>query len=516
MSNKSSKRTNDTNRAAKKSKIKKANMFLACTVSILLLVVLGSVGYVYSKNKSMRELVEVNTIYYNIYINDMDVGGMTVDEAKDMLKNSILQPLQNKKVVFTYEGKNWEITYDKLKANYDIDKTVNEAYNIARDGSLEERYELVKNLSKNPQKFNMEYTFDSKILEEFVKQIETEINVEMKNSEMQRVNGTFSGTPEQVGQKLNSQQAVDAATSAIKAQKEQTIALVVDKIMPQYTAEYFSKMNNNIGSFSTIINNSAGGITNIKLASSRINDTLMYPGDVFSYYETLGPTTAAAGFKDAPVIINGKLEDGIGGGVCQVSSTLYNAVLYAELEIVERHNHSRPVGYVEKGRDATMAGDYLDFKFKNSTDYPIYIESYVEGTKLTVNLYGNEIHSAGRTLKFESVVTEILEPPAEKVIEDSSLPAGQRQVVSQPKQGYKVKVYRLIYQDGNLLDKTQINTSTYKPARGEVKIGTKKAEVPTETKPAEPTVPSTEAPTESATEAVTQESNTETVPINVE
>lgn len=516
----------NSKKSKKKSKIRKANTFLAVTVTVLLISVLGSVYYVYSKNKNMREIVDVDTIYNNIYINDIDMGGLTVDEAKDMLKNSILQPLQSKKLTFVYEQKNWELTYDTLKANYNVEDIVQQAYDIGRDGTLEERYEIVRSLVNDPKKFQMEYEFDKTVLDEFIKGLESEINIEVKDSQMQRVNGRFTGTPEQIGQKLNSEQATEAATTAIKAQKEEQIALVVEKIMPKYTVAYYEKMNNNIGSFSTIINNSAGGVANIKLASSRINDTLLYPGDVFSYYETLGPTTAAAGFQDAPVIINGKLEDGIGGGVCQVSSTLYNAVLLAELEIVERHNHSRPVGYVDKGRDATMAGDYLDFKFKDSLDYPIYIESYVEGNKLTVNLYGDEVHSTGRTLKFESVVTEILEPPAENVINDNTLPEGTRQVVTQPKQGYKAKVYKSIYQDGKLLEKVQISTSTYRAVRGEVRVGTKKAETPTQaptvepsnsevneptTKVPETTQPATEAPTE-ATAANVQND----VPINVE
>ncbi len=465
---------------SKKSKIRKANTFLAVTVTVLLISVLGSVYYVYSKNKNMREIVDVDTIYNNIYINDIDMGGLTIEQAKQTLKNSILQPLQNKKITFVYEQKTWTLTYSQLKANYNIEEVVQKAYDIARDGTLEERYELVKNLITNPEKLQMEYEFDQTVLEEFVKSLETEINVEMKDSEMQRVNGKFTGTDEQIGQKLNSQQAIEAATVAIKAQKEEQIALVVEKIEPKYTKAYYEKMNNNIGSFTTTINNSAGGVANIKLASQRINGTLLYPQDVFSYYETLGPTTAEAGFQNASVIVNGKLEDGIGGGVCQVSSTLYNAVLFAELEIVERHNHSRPVGYVDKGRDATMAGDYLDFKFKNSLDYPIYIESYVNGNKITVNLYGDEVHPSGRTLKFESVVTQILEPPAENVINDSSLSAGVRKVVSSGKQGYVAKVYKSIYQDGKLLEKTQISTSTYRAVRGEVRVGTKKAETPTQ------------------------------------
>lgn len=460
----------------KRSRIRKANTFLAVIVGVLLVGVLGSVYYVYATNKKMKEIVEVDTIYNNIYINDIDMGGLTLDKAKETLKTGLLQPLQNKNLTFTYEDKNWDLSYAVFKANYDIDKVVEEAYEVGREGTLEERYNIIEQLRQEPKKFVMQYSFDQGIIEEFIKGLEPQINVEMKNSEMQRVNGKFTGTDEQVGQKLDTEQATSAALTAVKAQKEETIALVVQKIEPQYTKTFFENMNNKLGDFSTIINNSAGGVANIKLASERINDTIMYPGDVFSYYEALGPITTSAGFKMAPVIVAGSLEQGVGGGVCQVSSTLYNAVLFSELEIVERYNHSKPVGYVPKGRDATMAGNYLDFKFKNSTEYPIYIESYVEGNVVYVTIYGHEIHNSSRELKFESVVTSTLVPPAEKVIQDSSLPAGTRKVITAAKNGYTAVVYKYIYEDGKLLEKVQVNTSTYKPTRGEVRVGTKVAD----------------------------------------
>lgn len=477
MDNKNSK----TTKKIKRSKIKRANTFLAVIVFALLAVVLGSLYYIYSTNKKMKSVVEIETFYNNIYINNFNLGGLSIDEAKNMLKTNLLETLKNKKITFAYEDKNWELSYDTLKADYNIDSMVMNAYNVGRNGTLKERYNIVIALIDKPKKFELEYKFDNNVLENFIITLEKDINIEMKNSEMQRVNGKFIGTPEQIGEKLNTQQAIEVVTSLIKEQKEEKIALVVEKVLPQYTSEYYNKMNNSIGNFDTIITNPAqGGVSNIKLASSKINDHLIYPGEVFSTNEALGPTTAATGYMPAPIIINGKLEDGIGGGVCQVSTTLYNAVMYAELEIVERQCHSRPVGYVDKGRDATLAGDYLDFKFKNSTQYPIYIESYVQEDKLFVNIYGDEIHSPSRNLKFESVITEILEPPAEKVIEDNTLELGISQVISQPKEGYKVKVYKSIYDGDKLLDKLHISTSTYKPARGEVRIGTKKTEtIPT-------------------------------------
>ncbi len=460
----------------KNSKIKQANIFLASLVTVLLLAVIGGFYYNYTINKKMSEVVNIDTIYNNIYINNIDIRGTTIEEAKNILNNTLLQPLHNKKLVFIYENKNWEISYSELQAGYNINDIVNQAYNIGRTGSLKERYDIVTELQEKPINLSLEYNFNKTILEDFIKKIALEINVEMKNSEFKRENGAFTGTTEQIGKTLDTQDAIDRAVACISEQREETIELAVENILPKYTKEYYNKMNNVIGTFSTIVSNpSPGGVANIKLASSKINDLLLYPGEVFSSLHCLGPITSVSGYIEAPIFVDGKLDNGIGGGVCQVSTTLYNAVMFAELEIVARQNHSRPVTYVDKGRDATLAGDYIDFKFKNTTEYPIYIESYVEGNILFVNIYGDEIHSPGRTLKFESSVVEIIKPPAEKIVEDSTLPAGTRVVVSSAKTGEKVYVYKSIYENGNLLNRTHISTSTYRATQAEVKVGTKKA-----------------------------------------
>lgn len=458
---------------AKKSKIKKANGFLAIVVVILVIAIPLSIYYI--NQRKMKKVVEIDTIYNNIYIEDVNVGGLTKDKAKTTIEDKFNKPFSDKKLIFTYNNKQWSNSYSNFGANYNIEESIKNAYSIGREGTLKQRYDIIIGLKDNPQKISLEYNFNKSIVEEFVKKIEKEVNKEMKNSEMQKVNGKFTGTTEQTGEKLNVEETVNQALQAIENKGEEKINLIVEKILPEYTSEDYNKMNNLIGSFNTVISNSsAGKLTNIKLASSKIDSKLIYPGEVFSANGALGPTTTATGYVDAPIIVNGKLEDGIGGGVCQVSSTLYNAVMYAELEIVERQCHSRPVGYVDKGRDATLAGDYLDFKFKNSTKYPIYIESYVQENNLFTNIYGDEIHQSNRKLKFESVVTEILEPPAEQIIEDATIPIGTRIVISQPKEGYKVKVYKSIYEGDVLLEKTHISTSTYKAARGEVKVGTKK------------------------------------------
>ena len=162
--------------------------------------------------------------------------------------------------------------------------------------------------------------------------------------------------------------------------------------------------------------------------------------------------------------------------MCQVSSTLYNAVLYSELDVVERQNHSLKVGYLDYGYDATLAGDYIDFKFKNSTNYPVYVESYLTDNQVICNIYGYEERPANRKLKFENMLVDVIEQGPKVIKETDELPEGEERVEVKPLKGYKYKLYKLVYVDDKLQEKVLVNNSYYKPRAEEVLIGTKKVE----------------------------------------
>lgn len=155
------------------------------------------------------------------------------------------------------------------------------------------------------------------------------------------------------------------------------------------TADQLSGLTMVLASYETQFNRDDSQRThNIELASHKINAYLLGPGATFSFNEVVGERTAEAGFDDAPVMVDGKLVPGIGGGICQVSSTLFNTALLSGMEILERTPHYRPVGYIPKGRDATVAWGYLDFSFKNPYSHPVYILSSMEGNSLTIYMIG--------------------------------------------------------------------------------------------------------------------------------
>ncbi|MDL2248499.1 VanW family protein, partial [Tyzzerella sp. OttesenSCG-928-J15] len=160
------------------------------------------------------------------------------------------------------------------------------------------------------------------------------------------------------------------------------------------------------------------------------------------------------------------------------------------VEIVERQNHSQKVGYADYGFDATLAGDYIDLKFRNDTGYPLTIESYIEGNKVYVNLYGYELHSPSRRLEFYNVFTGSVGAPAEKIVEDPSLPLGERYVKTSARNGANYDLYKIVYDGNTEISREQVNTSKYRARAAVVHVGTGEAvegETPAEVEPTETT-----------------------------
>ena len=183
---------------------------------------------------------------------------------------------------------------------------------------------------------------------------------------------------------------------------------------------------------------------------------------MFSFNEATGERTAEKGYKEASAISGGQSVPEVGGGVCQTSSTLFNAVARANLEIVYRSPHAWPSDYVEKGMDATVNWPNLDFKFKNNTDYPVFIVAYYEDRKVTVELYGVGLQD-GMTIDLQSVVTRTIPAPeGTKYVLNTSLAPGETKDTVKARTGYVVETYQVWYKNGEEVSRNLLCTSTYK------------------------------------------------------
>lgn len=256
-----------------------------------------------------------------------------------------------------------------------------------------------------------------------------------------------------------------------------------------------------LGSFSTkYMTSNKPRAANVELAAKLINGTILLPGDEFSYNGSVGPRTAARGFKAASVYENNKMVDGLGGGICQTSSTLYAAVLYADLQVTERHEHSLEITYAPLGMDATVAYGSLDFRFKNNTSMPIKITTSWGGGVVSVNIVGTK-ENKNRTIKINTDVISST-PYGTTEVEDKTLPAGKRVEDAPGFKGHVVNTYKVIYENGVQVENKFLHKSTYTMVNRVVRVGTAAADPtptpkPTEEPEATPTVNTpTNAPTQ--------------------
>lgn len=308
-----------------------------------------------------------------------------------------------------------------------------------------------------------------------------EINIEKIYNEIKKdaQNAYISQEPLEVHSHVNGVDfaiSLEEAKNILEEQKEEYI-IPLKITIPEITLDDLGKeaFPQILGTFSTTYNTSnQNRITNLKLASEKIDGTIILPGETFSYNKVVGERTIAKGYKEAAVYAGGKVVDGIGGGICQLSSTLYNSVLYANLEITSRSNHRFLTSYVTAGRDATVSWGTIDFCFKNTRSYPIKITSEVKNGVVTTSIYGIREEKEYEVV-IESKVTEVI-PYSTKYVKDSTLKEEEEEIVQYGANGAKSETYKIVKYNGIVISREQISSDIYSPLERIVKKGTKKAQ----------------------------------------
>lgn len=412
----------------------------------------------------------------NVSIDGYDVGKMTLEEAATELKNAFDNNLSETYMTLIYGEKTWQLNYKDIDYSYDYEKALAKAYSLTRQGSIIKRYVDSILVRMNKIDIPIGFSYDKEKVAKFISDISKEIDSEPIDATIRLVSGKFQITDEKLGSRLDQEKAVKMVSEAIDRKSIANIELPVEVINAEITRADLSNITDKLGEYATSFNSSNESRTyNIKLATKSVTDVLVRPGETFSLNKTIGPRLAKYGYRTAKVIINNEYVDGIGGGICQVSSTLYNAALLANLKIVERKNHSLPSSYVAMGRDATISGDYIDFKFMNNTPYPLYIYGEVKGSQVRFSIYGKN-ENKGRQIKIKTEILKKIEPKV-KIIEDSSLPIGTRIVEKKAIPGYVVRSYRVIVENGKEVLVEPLFTDTYRASDGVTRVGTKPVEV---------------------------------------
>jgi vancomycin resistance protein YoaR len=414
-----------------------------------------------------------NLIYDGVYINNVYVGGMTKDEAKKVLNENLGKKFDNKRINVKYKDKTFVIDYRRLKAHYDINSAVENAFSYGKEGNLIAKSLKRLKLKNSNHNVILDFIADVSIVDSDIKKIASKINTNPVDATITYTGGNFMVTEDQNGLKVNEEKLSKLIKDSVRPDgADETVDIPVDEVEAKIKGDELSKINAKLSSFKTAFKLSDSNRTgNIRVAARALDGTIVLPGEIFSMNQTLGPRVASKGYTEAPVIINGTLTPGLAGGICQVSSTLYNTVLLGNFEIVERRPHGLKVGYVDAGRDATISGDVIDFKFKNITSKPIYIQTVMSGATISVNIFGVK-EGPTREVKIVSEVYERI-PATIEYIDDPTLDEDKKVVEVKPIDGIKSKTYRKIYENGKLIKSELLSKDYYKPAKGKIRVGTK-------------------------------------------
>ncbi len=414
-----------------------------------------------------------NKIYPGVQIEGVNLSNKTKDQAEKLLESKFQTAIGNKKVNIQVGDKTYSITYEKLDANFDINAKVEEAFEYGKNENHLTQYELIQKAAK--KSYNLTFTYNEKPLDDLISNIDKATNISAVNGKITKNGSDFEITDDKDGYKVNDAQLKKDLAAGINSSigADTTVKANIETVKAKVTKEKLQTINTLISTFSTNYGSisSASRVTNIQLATAAINGLCLMPGDTFSFNGTVGERTPQRGYQSAPVDIGDSVGLGYGGGICQVSSTMYNAVLLAGILPTVREHHSIPSIYVPLGQDATIDWGDLDYQFKNTLNYPIYIEGSSANGIETFNIYSN----SSLTSKTYKVVNDVYAQlqPTTQYVDDPTMPAGQTEVEQSPSIGHQVKVYLETFQNGNMIAKDTVSNDTYDAINAIIKRGTK-------------------------------------------
>lgn len=357
------------------------NKFIS--IGILFIISLTSLGI--EANKS----TENKKIHDNIVIENIDVGKMTKKEALKKLNETY--EIKNFKIF--YNKKAWDISPKNIDIDYNIEESVNKAFNYTRSDNTWENIKRRTGLRFNkPYIIKLEATYSETKLSEELNKISNEINIDAKDATLKvETNGEIKRTKSKIGKQVDLSRLKEEIYTMLNNKKIKDVNLEVIDLKPRISTEEVESIDTVLAQFSTSFNDSTSRGSNIHVAGESTSDILLIPGEMFSYNRATGARTWNNGYKSAPIIVGGRVVNGEGGGVCQVSTTIYNAALLSGLKIDEVHNHTIPSRYAPRGRDASVSYGYTDLKFTNPFNHPIYIKNIVGNGAITTKIYGCKI-----------------------------------------------------------------------------------------------------------------------------
>lgn len=404
------------------------------TLVIVLLIISTILSYFIVTNVNLVKSYS-SKVYPGVYILDKDLSNLSKEELNNEL-STLVEGLINKNIKVSSEGNEFNISYSELEASIDFSNVESEIMNYGKDLSFFGKLNLIK--KPQSKEFTLDLSYNEELLDNFISSISSAVDIRPTDATIYISGNSTSVSDDISGIKLNTEKLKEELSSKIKDLRAPEVIEIVgttDVVEAKIKADDLRTVNHRLSSYSTHYKAGPSG-TNLQLAARNINNSVVMPGETFSTEKAIGPTTIENGFVAANTYVGGEVVPGVGGGVCQVSSTLYNTILRAGIIPTERMNHMMTVSYVPLGLDATLADNLIDLKFQNDSDYPMVVHSYAYNGTLTIELWSNESVDDG--IRYEAVSV-----PLSSLSADTYL------------HGYDA--------NGNLVVNQYLNRSTYQP-----------------------------------------------------
>jgi vancomycin resistance protein YoaR len=421
----------------------------------------------------LNNILNYDKIYTGVFVGNVELSGKTINDAKKALENKYSVKIDNKSIPVIYEKNTWYLKYSATKMKYEYDNAVKKAYSLGRQGNYIKRLSNIQDIRKNKRRISLKLKRDDTYIKGFISSLSKKINRIPKEPTLKRIRSKFVKEVGINGVRVNEKLLNDTLVNRLDNLSTQNVKVSVNVAKPKHDINELNKVKDLLGEFQTNMHGDSGRLHNLTYAASKLNGIVMYPNSLLSLNKVLGPRTIANGFKSAPVILNNKAVQGDGGGVCQVATTLYNAVIRSQLSVEERAHHTIPSSYCALGQDATIAGDYIDFKFKNSSNAPIYIMSWTDSQNLYAKIYGYNEHPEENVEIVSDLITTY-PVPATKYVYDNTLPKDYKVQDVNPQPGYLVKVYRVVKVNGKVKSNKLLSKNLYEAVAPVVRVGTKK------------------------------------------
>ena len=408
---------------------------------------IGRDGNVFKDNfLILKAWISGESIEMNISIVDDTITQMA-QNINNTIKGTVIQPS------YYIEGEKLIITSGKEGLKVDEQQLLEDIYYILKQDSETGEELTIPVITVQPDEIDID-------------KIHEEVYTEVQDAYY--TTNPYTIYPEKDGIDFDVE---SAKTVILEPQEEYEIPLIITKPTKTVKDLGTEAFPDKLSTFSTkYLASNVNRTTNLRLAAEKINGTILMPNEEFSYNQTVGERTIQAGYKEAAIYSNGSVVNGLGGGICQISSTLYDAVVMANLNVTTRRNHQFVTSYVDAGKDATVVWGSQDFKFVNTRNYPIRIEATVSGGVATITIWGvkEEVEYDIR-IETKRVATIAY---TTQYIQDPSLPAGTEVVKQAGSNGRKVEAYKVVRLNGQVVSTTLLSKDTYNPMKKIVHVGT--------------------------------------------